>query len=205
MFVLTVDQRSSRRDVDRVDSVLRDLASAPLVRQFERTAGDEIQAVTDDPQLLVNLVLELLRREHWSIGIGIGPVEEPLPAQTRAGRGPAFEAARLAVERAKKAPARIAVEQAPADGDLAELAADIDGALTMLGTIVLRQTADGREAIALTDNGLSQVAAAQQLGITKQAMSKRLITAGWQAELAGRRLAQRLLVRAQTYTARTTH
>ncbi|MGG7099780.1 hypothetical protein [Rhodococcus sp. 24CO] len=205
MFVLTVDQRSSRRDVDRVGEVLRDLASAPLVRAFERTAGDEIQAVTDDPQVLVHLALELLRRDYWSVGIGIGPVEEPLPAQTRAGRGPAFEAARIAVERAKKAPARIAVEQAPADGDLAELAADIDGAFTMLGTIVLRQTPDGRAAIALMDNSLTQVAAAEHLGITKQAMSKRLLTAGWQAELAGRRLAQRLLVRVQTYTARTTH
>ncbi|MCJ0907350.1 hypothetical protein [Rhodococcus sp. ARC_M6] len=197
MFVLTVDQRRSRRDIDRVESVLHDLKSAPLLRPFDRTAGDEIQAVTDDPHLVVKLVLDLLRREYWSVGIGLGPVEEPLPAQTRAGRGPAFEAARIAVERAKKAPARIAVEQAPADATLAERAADIDGAFTLLGTIVIRQTPDGREAIALMDAGLTQVAAARQLGITKQAMSKRLLTAGWQAELAGRRLAERLLTRSQ--------
>lgn len=205
MFVLTVDQRRSRSDIDRVESAIRDLASAPLLRSFERTAGDEIQAVTADPALLVHLSLELLRRGYWSIGIGVGSVEEPLPDQTRAGRGPAFEAARVAVERAKKAPARIAVEHAPADTYLADPAADVDGSFTMLGTIVLRQTLDGREAIALMDAGLTQVAAAHQLGITKQAMSKRLLTAGWQAELAGRRLTQRLLVRAQTYTARTTN
>lgn len=195
MFVLTVDQKRSRRDVDRVENVLRDLASAPLLRPFERTAGDEIQAVTDTPRIVVHLVLELLRRDCWSIGIGIGPVEEPLPAQTRAGRGPAFEAARVAVERSKRAPARIAVEQSPTDNTLVELTTDIDGAFTMLGTIVLRQTPDGRDAIALMDAGLTQVAAAEQLGITKQAMSKRLLTSGWQAELAGRRLAERLLTR----------
>ncbi|NMM90499.1 hypothetical protein B2J88_40255 [Rhodococcus sp. SRB_17] len=196
MFVLTVDQRRSRRDIDRVENILHELRSTPLLRPFERTAGDEVQAVTDNPHLVVKLVLDLLRREYWSIGIGLGPVEEPLPAQTRAGRGAAFEAARIAVERAKKAPARIAVEQAPADATLAERAADIDGAFTLLGTIVIRQTPDGREAIALMDAGLTQVAAAQQLGITKQAMSKRLLTAGWQAELAGRRLAERLLAAA---------
>jgi len=56
---------------------------------------------------------------------------------------------------------------------------------------------DGREAIALMDSGLTQVSAAAHLGITKQAMSKRLLTAGWHAELAGRRLAERLLVRLQ--------
>ena len=110
MFVLTVDQRGSRRDVDRVGDIIDDMADRRLLRPFERTAGDEIQAVTDDPALLVLVALELIRREHWSVGIGIGPVEQPLPRQTRAGRGPAFEAARIAVERAKRAPARIAVE-----------------------------------------------------------------------------------------------
>jgi hypothetical protein len=92
MFVLTVDQRGSRRDVDRVGDIIDDMADRRLLRPFERTAGDEIQAVTDDPALLVLVALELIRREHWSVGIGIGPVEQPLPRQTRAGRGPAFEA-----------------------------------------------------------------------------------------------------------------
>lgn len=195
MFVLTVDQRHSRRDVDRVEDVLRDLRSTPLLRPFERTAGDEIQAATDDPHLVVHVVLDLLRRGHWSIGVGIGTVEEPLPTQTRAGRGPAFEAARIAVDRAKKAPAHIAVEQLPTGDHRAALAADVDAALTLLGTVVSRQTEDGRAAIGLMDDGFTQVAAAHHLGITKQAMSKRLLTAGWQAELAGRGLAERLLAR----------
>ena len=93
---MTVDQRRSRRDIDRVEDLLSDLDYA-LLRPFERTAGDEVQAVTDKPDVVVDVALDLLARGHWSVGIGIGPVQRPLPASTRAGRGPAFEAAREAV------------------------------------------------------------------------------------------------------------
>ena len=42
-------------------------------------------------------------------------------------------------------------------------------------------------------SGLSQVEAADELGITKQAMSQRLKAAGWDAETAGWELATMLL------------
>lgn len=191
MFVLTVDQRNSRRDIDRVADLLTELQDVPLVRPFDRTAGDEVQAVADDPALVVDLVLDLLRRERWSIGVGIGPVETPLPEQTRAGRGPAFEHARTAVERAKNAPGQVAAE-----GDDTEATADVDAALTLLATVVLRRTDQGHEAVDLARQGLSQARIAERLGISKQAVSQRLATAGWQAELAGRELVRRLLERA---------
>lgn len=191
MFVLTVDQRGSRRDVDRVGELLASLPDLPLVRPFDRTAGDEVQAVADDPDTVVDLVLELLRRERWSIGLGIGPVETPLPEQTRAGRGRAFEHARTAVERAKNAPGQVAAE-----GDDLSAAADVDAALTLLATIVLRRSPQGHQAVDLARRGLSQARTAERLGISKQAVSQRLATAGWQAELAGRELVRRLLERA---------
>lgn len=191
MYVLTVDQRGSRRDIDRVANLLVELHDAPLLRKFERTAGDEVQGVADDAGIVLDLALNLLDRDSWSIGIGIGPVETPLPTQTRAGRGPAFEHARTAVERAKNAPGRIA-----ADGVDAESAADVDAALILLATIVLRRTDQGAEAVALARAGLPQAEIATELGISKQAVSQRLLTAGWQAELAGRPLLHRLLERA---------
>lgn len=191
MFVLTVDQRGSRRDVDRVAGLLAELRDPRLLRPFDRTAGDEVQAVTDDPGAVVDLVLDLLRREKWSIGVGIGPVETPLPEQTRAGRGLAFEYARLAVERAKNSIGQLAV-----DGRDAPTAADADAALTLIATIVLRRSAQGHEAVALARTGLTQAQIADELGISKQAVSQRLAAAGWQAELAGRTLAHRLLERA---------
>lgn len=191
MYVLTVDQRGSRRDIDRVADLLVELRDAPLLRKFERTAGDEVQAVADDSGTVIDLALDLLERDNWSVGIGIGPVETPLPAQTRAGRGPAFEHARTAVERAKNTPGRIA-----ADGTDADSAADVDAALTLLATIVVRRTDQGVEAVSLARAGLSQSEIATELGISKQAVSQRLLTAGWQAELAGRLLLRRLLERA---------
>lgn len=191
MYVLTVDQRGSRRDIDRVADLLDELRDAPLLRKFERTAGDEVQAVSDDSGTVIDLVLNLLDRDNWSIGIGIGPVETPLPAQTRAGRGPAFEHARTAVEKAKNVPGRIA-----ADGADTDSASDVDAALTMLATIVLRRTDQGVEAVALARAGRSQAEIADELGISKQAVSQRLLTAGWQAEFAGRALLRRLFERA---------
>ena len=110
MFVLTVDQRHSRRGVDRVEELLDWLATQPgVVRTFERTAGDEVQGVMDDAAAVVDVVLALVRRSAWSVGIGAGPVHEPLPASTRAGSGPAFELARKAVQRAKSSPQPLAV------------------------------------------------------------------------------------------------
>ncbi|AII03878.1 hypothetical protein C8E05_0557 [Rhodococcus wratislaviensis] len=193
MFVLTVDQRGSRRDVDRVAQLLTEFANRDLVRPFQRTAGDEVQAVVADPATVVDLALDLVGREHWSIGIGAGPVEEPLPAETRAGRGPAFESARVAVERAKSAPGRVAVEGSDPDG-----ATDADTALTLVAVLVARRTEEGREAVEQMRHGSTQTEAARALGISKQAVSQRLSTAGWHVETAGRRLAERLLRKADT-------
>ncbi|MFC9765878.1 hypothetical protein [Rhodococcus jostii] len=193
MFVLTVDQRGSRRDVDRVAQLLTEFAHRDLVRPFQRTAGDEVQAVVADPATVVDLALDLVGREHWSIGIGAGPVEEPLPAETRAGRGPAFESARVAVDRAKNAPGRVAVEGSDPDG-----ATDADTALTLVAILVARRTEEGREAVEQMRHGSTQTEAARALGISKQAVSQRLSTAGWHVEGAGRRLAERLLRKADT-------
>ena len=188
MYVMTVDQRHSRRDVDRVDGLIADLRPHQLVRQFERTAGDEIQGVADDPTVVVDVALDLVRNGHWSVGIGIGPVDEPLPETTRAGRGPAFEAARTAVTRAKNTPAGIAV-----DGTDEQAAADAEAIITLLAMLVARRSPEGHAAVEQLRQGLSQSEAADKLGISKQAVSQRLSAAGWQAEGPARALAARLL------------
>ncbi|MFE3291857.1 hypothetical protein [Rhodococcus sp. NPDC059234] len=191
MFVLTVDQRGSRRDVDRVAPLLDEFAAAELVRPFERTAGDEVQAVTDDAALALDLALDLAARGQWSVGIGVGPVETPLPPSTRAGRGPAFEAARIAVERAKNLPGAVSVQGPERSDD--RRAADAEAAVMLLTLLVSRRSDAGRSAVAAMRDGLTQAEAAERLGISKQAVSQRLSVAGWQAEAAGRRLAERLL------------
>jgi helix-turn-helix protein len=192
VFVMTVDQRHSRRQQDRVDDLLGWLARvAPVVRPFERTAGDEVQGVLSDPRAVVDLTLALVRRGEWSIGIGAGPVHEPLPPSTRAGSGAAFELARAAVNRAKSSPQLLAVA-APE----AAAAADAQAALDLLAAVVVRRSQLGWEATDLVAQGLSQTEVADRLGVTKQAVSQRLRAAVWAPEVAGRDLAARLLAAA---------
>lgn len=193
MFVMTVDQRRSRRDIDRVPDLLDRYREFDLIRPFERTAGDEVQAVCEDAATVVAIALDLVATPHWSVGIGVGSVELPLPDTTRAGRGQAFEAARDAVTRAKNAPAALAVT-----GPEPEAAEDAETASTLVAILVARRSDQGREAVALMAEGMSQTDAAERLDISKQAMSQRLSVAGWHVENAGRTLAARLLNAANT-------
>jgi hypothetical protein len=194
VFVLTVDQRHSRRHRDRVDELLGRLATQPgVLRDFERTAGDEVQGVMNDAAAVVDVALGLIRRGEWSVGIGAGPVDEPLPASTRAGSGQAFELARKAVERAKSSPQLLAVAAPHPDR-----AAAAQAALDLLASLVQRRTEPGWEAVDLISSGTSQTEVAERLGITKQAVSQRLRAATWAPEVAGRTLAAQLLTAADS-------
>lgn len=191
MFVLTVDQRHSRRDSDRVPELLAHLAPVSVVRPFERTAGDEVQAVLSDPTTVVSVAMDLVRRAHWSVGIGIGTVEEPLPASTRAGRGPAFEHARTAVEHAKSALTHVAVTGS--DSIAADSAATV---LDLVSLLVQRRSPEGWAAVELVAAGHTQSSAADALGVSKQAVSQRIRATAWRQEQAGRALAATLLAKA---------
>jgi hypothetical protein len=191
-FVLTVDQRASRRSPDRVADVLRRFAgTVPALLAFERTAGDEFQGVLDDPEVLVGVVLDLLREGAWSVGIGAGPVQTPLPSSTRAAAGPAFLGARRAVEAAKQRSARVAVRST-----VAADAEDAQAVLSALAAIVQRRSPQAWEAIALVEDGRTQAEAAAELGISRQAVGQRLSAGLWELERELRPTAARLLARA---------
>jgi hypothetical protein len=191
-YVLTVDQRASRRGPDRVAGVLRRLADAvDPVLPFERTAGDEFQGVLAEPEAVVDVVLGLVRDGGWSIGVGAGPVQTPLPSSTRAATGPAFLAARRAVEAAKQRPARLAVR-----GSALTEAADAQAVLSALAAVVERRSPQAWEAIELVSGGATQAQAAQRLGITRQAVGQRLAAGLWELERELRPTAARLLARA---------
>jgi hypothetical protein len=191
-FVLTVDQRGSRRGPDRVPEVLSALNSTvPTVLPFERTAGDEFQGVLAEPDQVVDVVLRLVRLGDWSIGVGAGPVQTPLPPSTRAGAGPAFLCARRAVDAAKQRPVRLAVR-----GVVPVEAGDAQAVLTALAVLVDRRSDQAWEAIALVDGGRTQAEAATELGISRQAVGQRLAAALWDLERELRPTAARLLARA---------
>ena len=81
-FVLTADQIDSRRHGDLVDATLTQLASVRTRRPFLRTVGDELQGLLGEPASVVDAILILMRAEQWHIGLGLGPVTEPVPAET---------------------------------------------------------------------------------------------------------------------------
>jgi hypothetical protein len=191
-YVLTIDQRASRRGPDRVGAMLERLNGAvPVVLAFERTAGDEFQGVLADPVIVVDTVLQLVRWGGWSIGVGAGPVETPLPRSTRAATGPAFLSARRAVDAAKQRPARLAVRGAvPAD------AGDAQAVLTALAVVVERRSPQAWEAIELIGANRTQAQAALDLGISRQAVGQRLAAGLWDLERDLRPTAARLLARA---------
>ena len=175
--VLTIDQRGSSKAAatDRVPDTLARLAELPgggMLRPFERTAGDEFQGVLDDPAALAAVVERLLREDGWSIGIGVGEVEEPLPESTRAGRGPAYLRAREAVTAAKSAPWRLRVA-----GDRPGVRA-LETTLWLWASVLNRRTSRGWEVADLVDEGASYDEVATRLGVTQSAISQRAQAAG---------------------------
>jgi hypothetical protein len=192
-FVLTVDQKASRRNPDRVADALRRLNDAvPTMLPFERTAGDEFQGVLAEPGDVVDVVLQLVRDGGWSVGVGAGPVQRPLPQSTRAGAGPAFLSARRAVDAAKQRPSRLAVR-----GAVPEDAGDAQAVLSGLAVLVDRRSEQAWEAIGLVSDGRTQAEAAAELGISRQAVGQRLSAGLWDLERELRPTAARLLSRAE--------
>lgn len=187
MFVMTMDQRGSSTGPDRVGGLVDGLnAGGPgqgIVRPFQRTAGDEVQGLLDRADAVVGIALSAARSGHWSVGIGVGPVREPMPRETRAGAGPAFEQARDAVGRAKHAPGRVAVSAAAPAGagqqDRTLLIEAVEASLQLLAELEHRRSTEGQDAGRLVDAGLTQREAAEELGITQQAVSSRLRSGLW--------------------------
>lgn len=192
IVVVTIDQRASRSGPDLVGDLLADLAAdrgaSSQVLDFERTAGDEVQGVLNDPAAAVAMALSLAAAGSWSVGLGTGPVELPLPHSTRAARGRAFENARRAVELAKSGAEPVAVR-----GPHTAVADEATGLLQLLVAVVRRRSPAGHEVCELMAQGLTQQEVAQRLGVSKQAVSQRVRAALWTHEQRVRPLAVRLL------------
>lgn len=172
VLVLTVDQRDSRHGPDQVPAALELLGQIPALRDFERTAGDEFQGVLDAPGALPLVVEPLLREQGWSIGIGVGRVDLPLPDHARAGAGAAYLHARTAVTAAKTAPWHLRVV-----GDHPS-ARQLESALWLWAAALARRTTRGWEVADLVDAGLSYEEAGRRLGISQSAVSQRAQAAG---------------------------
>jgi DNA-binding CsgD family transcriptional regulator len=225
MFVITADQVDSRHDRDRAGEMIAALTAhqgAAFALPPDQTSGDEIQVLVADAATALDVILDLHRAGHWSIGLGIGTVRAPLPESTRQASGAAFIAARSAVTRAKRADARFALECAvdePAGvaashlaptvpGDAARNpavlnAVELESLVALLLLLRQRRTPAGWAAVDLLNQGLSQVDIAARLGISTAAVSQRVRGALWRVDTAARPALVRLLENVERATTAT--
>ncbi len=215
MFILTIDQRGSSTDVDRVPELIAELAGHTSAA-FERSVGDELQGLVADPAEVVDVALHALRSGRWYVGIGIGSVVLAPGASPREGTGTGFVAARKAVDLAKTAAGQIPlsvvsgsigrtaeVPQHAREGALA--CAHAEAVLRLIGRLVQERTpAQWRvvDRLRLLQGGGgrhgSQKRVAKELGITEQSVSRAVLRSGWQEEWAARPAAAMLLAHAHS-------
>lgn len=192
MFTLTINQTDSRRDGDRVPQLLKDLRHVPARLDFDRSVEDEVQGIVEHAHQAVDVALVALRTGHWFVGIGVGPVNEPLPDRIKDASGHGLIYARRAVDRLRNGKDRIPVA---VEGPLADLAAESEAVLRLLGHIVRDRSPAEWRVLDLLTPGVrgQQKAVAEELGITTQAVSKAVARAQWNEEHAARPAAARLL------------
>lgn len=199
MIVVTADQIRSSSRGDRVPAMLTALESLTLggrSRGFARTAGDEVQALIADPADAVRAVRLFVREGGWRVGLGIGAVDTPVPDDVRAANGPAFVAARAAVNESRGGAQDLAVVTRVGGADAGAAADDVRAALDLLAFVWRRRTAAGWEVADLVAEGLSRQEIAARLGVTASAVSQRVSTAAIVEADAGEALAVRALTAA---------
>jgi hypothetical protein len=185
MIVLTADQVDSRHGADLVAGVLPELRTRwgeALALGPDRTAGDEFQLLPRDARTALTVAFDLLRGGTWSVGMGVGSVQQPLPATTREASGSAFVAARRAVTEAKRSAHRFSVAAEPAGAAPAVDAPGLAALIDLLLEVRDRRSAEGWEVADRLADGATQAAVAVELGITPQAVSLRARAAGVRVE-----------------------
>lgn len=194
MFAITYDQRGSTKNGDRIPELLAALERVPTRCAAERTRGDEAQVLVDRADSALDAVRAAAELGQWSIGLGIGAVETPLPTSVREARGPALRASSDALEEARRT-SQVPIVVRAADARHAETAADAQAVLRLIGWMNrTRNTGQWRTVRALReDPSRTQAQIAEHLGVTQQTVSRSLKTSGWREESAADSLVQRLL------------
>lgn len=203
LWVITADQRASRRHLDRVPQALvwlNESLADRLLLAFERTAGDEIQCLAADSAAVVDAALVLTRLGDWRLGIGFGPVDQPLPSSTREARGGVYLAARDAIQGARTAPGDLRLQvaesvSAPSYGELVDRARNAESAILVTCVLLTKRTEQGWEVADLLDQGLTHTEIARRLGISVSAASQRAARAQYAEINRGIELSQLLFAR----------
>lgn len=159
--------------------------------EFELLGVEDIRAYITSPTTTCDVVMALLAAGDWAIGIGVVPsLDRPSDedeAQIELAKKTATDALRPT---ARSGAVKVRIVGARRDD---ARAFNISASFALMSQVLSKRSFEGREATSLMRSGLNQNEAAEELGISKQAMSQRLQAAGWQAEQAGWQLAVNLI------------
>ncbi|MCV2394585.1 hypothetical protein OEB99_09730 [Actinotalea sp. M2MS4P-6] len=198
MLVMAIQRRGSRRSGNGTADLLSMLRGHDgATTHFDRVTTDLVRGVLEDPAVAVDVALDVLRHGGWTVGIGTGAVDEPLPRRAVGGSGQAFDLANRALERAGSRQRPVPLVVLGADR---EHAADAEAVLTLMAAVLAKRTEGGWAAIdagRAAGRAATQEDVAARLGVSQQAVSQRLAAALWHEEQAVRPVAARLLAQAQ--------
>lgn len=186
------ERRELQRAVERtLAEVNRTFASA-LAAKFLITVGDELQGLLHDPAILPELIRRLevrLPQIDLRIGVGRGGIDTDLKEYAIGMDGPAWHAARAAIDAAKKDDRRGGVFRGFGARDdltlngLARLLHHLRAGLTSKQRALLEELLDDE----------TQTEIARKAGISKQAVSKQARAAGWELYREGEAAARAIL------------
>ena len=155
-----------------------------LVARFVVTLGDEFQGLLSDALVLPDLLWDMHYKfdmRQLRVGVGLGTIDTPIGKNAINVDGPALHHARNSIEIAKKEKLLGGVfEGFGATNDLA-----FNGFARLLQHHRARLKPQQRKVIDLLRQSLTQAAIADELGITRQAVSLYARAAGWQAYREG--------------------
>lgn len=150
--------------------------------------------ITDAPEQATDVVRVALECNAWSIGLGVGHVENPRPPSVREISGQGVDAAMDALTGARTE-SGVPVCVRAADARHEQTAADVEALLRLTGWIIAtRNAGQWRTVRAMRRNPrATQAVIAEELGVTQQTVSRALKTSGWREESSAYPLAHRML------------
>lgn len=178
---LSPTQRSRVQDeFTRLIKKLNQLYRAYLRAKFVITLGDEFQALLSAPEMIPDLIWTLERlftARPLRLGFGFGRIYTTIKEYAINVDGPALHNARSSIEAAKR--------HSLQGGVFTGFGARLDPALNGFARVLNHQRATWparqRDAVTRLHDGCKGIDIAQELGITKQAVSRYASLAGWHA------------------------
>jgi hypothetical protein len=169
-----------QNEFSKLIDTLNQLYREHLRAKFVITLGDEFQGLLSNPEMIPHLVWTLERRftrRALRLGFGYGRIYTSIQEYAINVDGPALHNARSSIETAKR--------RALQGGVFTGFGPSLDPALNGFARVLYHQRAtwpaQQREVVTRLHEARKGTVIAQELGITKQAVSRYASLAGWEA------------------------